>query len=463
MAEISKIELPNGAKYDLKDETARTQALEDLAHWMAIYAVNLSDIESEVTTQSEQNTEAVALVQQMERSLEEYDIKVLNTPNLLPYQPQGVSVDVPSGPVITKTITVPVEDATAAAQTLTYTVTDEAITAAMVLHGIVSSDYSVVQNHENQITGTASAGSMTVTIAARPAHSAAVTVTLYICAVTSATLPYGESARYYATNFPWLDSSTNGKYRGDEGEEISERLVTLTGDDIINDSDGATYSQAVAFTVTNPPAQGKNNSDVACFNYGNHGEGEVSENLRDYGSLEMEVGHTYTMSCWARITSGTKGKVEFVYCPGSFRGERVYHEITNTEWQRLQWTFIFNPSGAQYNDCAATKQVTVTDPNTGETTTQTVNITKRQAMWTKTVGFGVCRAYAGTVQLCGFRLTQGNLWKNNAYEEMLDEMVDVKARIAQLEADVTQLKADVAELKAANDEHIDLNPIETDP
>lgn len=387
--------------------------------WVAgLFARNIGDIEGEIQTFHE-------LVDGVYDALAAQDIRALNGPNLIKVQPEGVTVNVPSSAVIQQTLTVPVEDATAAASPLTFTVTDPAITSSYVLHGMGTTDANVVGY--SMVTGVASAGSMTITIAARPgAHAAAVTVTVYICTVTSAVLPYGEISRTWAYNRPILDSSTNSKYIGDAGEEISECVVELTGTDIVTEEDGATYNRAVAFTVTNPPQQGMNNADVLVFNYGNSSyaisSGYNAANMGDIA--EMEVGQKYTISCWVRVTSGTSARLMLVWgntAQSSYasRGGRKYMDVSGTQWQRISWTFTFEPSGAQWNQYTSD------------------GVTYNQALWQKKVGVGVCRAFAGTVQLCGFRLVRGGLMGDNTVDTLQQSVDRMMASIAPVESGPT--------------------------
>ena len=378
--------------------------LDGIPSIVGVFARNIGDIEGELATAREEH----AAIRQ---ALDAADIRILNTPNLLKKQPKGVSVQVPNGTVITKTVTIPAEDATAAAEALTYTVTDEAITASMVLHGKKSSDGYVYVNWQT-ITGTAAAGSMTVTIGARKdAHTGSITVTLYICNVTSATLPYGESARWHAYGEAYITSIDNPAYTDEAGDEIKERIVTLTGDNIITDEDDAVYNQAVAFTVSEVPTSGMNNADMLSFYYGN---GRYDTDHGYSASLmgdieEMEVGKTYTLSCFARITSGTKAKLLMVagsttYSVTANYGQKNFVEISNTEWKRIWWSFVFSPTGPQYYSYTSDGK------------------TYMSAYWQKKVGIGVCRAYAGTVQLAGFRLTKGGLYGNNTIDTLSAEV-----------------------------------------
>lgn len=385
------------------------------ANLMAVFARNVGEIEGNI---DQFQTTVDGIVD----ALAAADVRALNGPNLILKQPEGVTVNVPSGDVITETITIPVEDATAAAATLSYTITNANITAGMVLHGIKSNNTSVV--YWGMVTGTASAGSMAVSVSARPgAHNASVTVTLFICVQTTAVLPYGEEARHYAYNIPSLDSCTNPQYTGDPGEEITERIVTLTGADIVTEEDGASYNTAVAFTVQNAPEQGYNNSDMLVFNYGNDRYKTTDTyKLSLFGEFDLQVGEKYTLSFWARITSGTDARIKMnwgnhgQYGNANSYGGSKYIDIKNTTWQRIYWTFVFNPTGNQFY-----------------TFTDTDNVTWYTENWGKKVGVGVCRKYNGTVQLCGFRLVKGGLFGNNTVDPLQISVDNMLASIAPVE------------------------------
>ena len=394
------------------------------ANLVAAFARNIGDVEGSV---EQFQTTVDGIVQ----ALAAADVRALNGPNLLK-QPQGVTANVPSGNVITETITIPIEDATAAAETLTYTVSNENITAGMVLHGIKSGNTSVLW--AGMVTGTAAAGSMAISVSARAAaHSAAFTVTLYICNVTSAVLPYGEEARAYAYGYPAIDSTITPNYTGDPGEQISERLVTLTGANIVTDLDGATYDTAVAFTVQNAPSSGMNNADMLYFNFGNNGyDSEHAYKASLTGEFpELVVGKKYTLSCFARITSGTSGRVKMSYgCKSryghsSIPGAEKFIDISNTAWQRIHWTFVFNPTSEQY--------YTITESG----------VTYYRENWGKRVSVGVCRYADGTVQLCGFRLTEGGLMGDNTVDTLTYDVQEAQQDVAGMQSDLADLIAGI--------------------
>lgn len=405
--------------------------IETEAGLAAILARNVADCESDVEGFQD-------MVDGVYDALAAANVRALNGPNLILHQPEGVTVNVPDGDVITETITIPVEDATAAAATLSYTITNANITAGMVLHGITSNNTSVV--NWGMVTGTASAGSMAVSVSARPAaHNASVTVTLYICAQTTAVLPYGEEARYYGYNKPYIDSSSNPAYTGDPGEEIYERVVTLTGSDIVTEEDGSSYDKAVSFTVTQVPASGMNNADFLAFNYGN---GRYKTTATYSASLmgeiaEMTVGEKYTMSCWARVTSGSGARLRLTWGNSAYSvyanyGGHKFVDITGSTWQRIYWTFVFNPSIAQY--------YTYSDGTDSW----------YSSYWQKRIAFGVCRAYAGTVQLCGFRLVKGGLMGNNTVDTLTIDVQEAQAEVSALGTAVSNALASIAPVETGS-------------
>ena len=402
---------------------------------------NMGDLEESMWELQYEWDQREATFDGMQAAMEQAGLRVLNGPNMIK-QPQYTTRNYPSSAVITETLTVPVEDATAAAETLTYTITNEAITSSYVLHQVKSSNYDVVS--WSSVTGTAAAGSMTITVAARSgAHNAAVTLTVYLCTVSSVSVPYGETAHSWATNQPYIDSiNNNSDYAGQEEDEIAETVVTLTGANIVTDINGDTFDKAIQFVVTNPPSNGWGNADKLIWNYGNHYiEMENGQpKYQRYGEIEeMIVGEVYTMSCWARITNGTKALLWLGVDP--YNGHYItkytdgyeYHEIEakNGAWQRVSFQFTFNPSGDRF--------YTFTN-NDG---------TFQSSNWCKQVGFGVCRKYASTVQLCGFRLVRGKLFVCETYDDLEEDLFTQKGRITTLESKSTSILADIADSETA--------------
>lgn len=390
----------------------------------AILAQNIGDLEDDMwQLQQSWLTKANELTA-FETQLSQAGIRVLNGPNLIK-QPQFTSREVPTSTVIYDKHTIAAEANGGAATT--YTITDENITASMVLFQVITSDYTLIKS---AITASCSAGSAVISVPARSAHNEAWDIEVWICTKAAATLPYGEISRSYATSQVWLDSVANAQYAGQENDQISESVVTLTGNDIVTDADGTTYDKAVAFTVVNPPTNGWGNADKLIWYYGNRRiEMENGEpKYRRYGQIdEMEVGETYTLSCWARVTSGTKAMLWIGACP--YNGQYIkvpngyeYHEIEalGGEWQRVTFEFEFSPTGDQF--------YTYTNNN----------VTYQSPNWLKQVGFGVCRKYACTVQLCGFRLVKGRMWVTDTYSDLLAENEAIRARMTAAESALLQ-------------------------
>jgi len=194
-------------------------------------------------------------------------------------------------------------------------------------------------------------------------------------------------------------------------DDITESLAALTGANIVTDLDGESYDKAIQFVITANSAYG--NREVLFANYGNWGAGKVytGESAVRYptGNIEaMQVGHRYTVSCWVRIISGDGVMIKFGYggtyqnTPYGGTGEESdYITVTGSGWQRVYWTFDFNPTGPQFTD---------SDQQSETVDGQTVTYVNRTANWTKRVLFEVCRKWNATVQMCGFRLHEGEMW-----------------------------------------------------
>lgn len=385
------------------------------ANLVALFARNIGDIENTV--------EGIqATMTGIDAALAEAGIMPLAQPNLLKYQPEGVTKPVPNGPIVVKYYTIPAEDATAAAEPITLTFTDAAIHAGMVLHYVMSRAYAVCTR--DMVTAVVTEGQAVVTIAARPAaHEATCALDIVFCVQQNAVLPYGEISYTYGPG-PWLNSTGN-TYPGYEVDEISERVVSL-GADAVTDSDGTVYSTAVAFTVTNAPEQGKYNADLLVFNHGHDGTTVNNVYYQPTGILDLEEGEIYTLSCWARLTAGTKAKLYMGYGHNSGgyantgpAGNHRYIDFTGTTWTRVTWSFVFR-STASY-------QVQGAAPYTA-----TVEHKKRVAV-------GVCRYADGTVQLCGFRLVHGGLYGSNTVDTLTAQVEDVYESAEQMQAFFTSI------------------------
>ena len=398
---------------------------------VGVFARNIGQLEGEHA----QILEREAAIQEL---LEAAGYRLIAKPNLIANQPEGVTLAVPSSAVIEETFTIPAETAEDIGTALTYTVTNEAITTGYKLHWLASRDWSIVK--PGTVTAVFAAGSMTLTVPARTAAHDAMDFTVFLCTQQSAVLPYGDVSRHYEYNRPVLDSFGNARYTGDEQDQISERIVTLTGSDIVDEADGTSYTKAVQFTVANAPASGYNNSDMMVFNYGSSSyRADRDYNARNLGEIEaMTVGETYTLSCWARVISGENGaRVRMAWgCKGvsgsAYNGGEKYFDITNTEWQRITWTFVFSPTGEQWY-----------------TFTSNDDVTYRASNWGKKVAVGVCRWKDCVVQLCGFRLTAGGLWGTNDIDTLTAEVAAARAEVAQLQSTIASAQAINARLAAA--------------
>lgn len=96
---------------------------------------------------------------------------------------------------------------------------------------------------------------------------------------------------------------------------------------------------------------------------------------RDSEKIELIDGEEYTLSCYARIISGTQARLRFRFYNS---GNQTYLiNITNTVWKRISQTIKVNKTtwGGDYCNIGCG---------------------------------GLCDTYAATVELCGFKLEKGN-------------------------------------------------------
>ena len=272
--------------------------------------------------------------------------------------------------------------------------------------------------------------------------------------------PFGEAKRWYGSERPWVKSirrpteTTYTEEPADKGDswyreidsvdpstgaitykdvwhvfkdedEIRTSVADLGDAGAIHDTDGAVYRYALQFAVTGAES-GYHNSEDLIFNHGNDGgTREVDGQQVPYGPsgvLDMTDGETYTLSCWARITAGTKARLVLKYGMSAggyglgYDGEnQLSLEIAAPDfaaWKRVSWTFVYHSTDHAGN----------------------------AGGWKKRVAFGVCRKYTATVQLCGFRLTKGGLYGSNTVDTLQAHINDQNAVIAALTARVEALE-----------------------
>jgi len=219
-------------------------------------------------------------------------------------------------------------------------------------------------------------------------------------------------------------------------DSIQTSCVTLTGDDIIHEVDGEDFTKAIQYNITENSAYG--NMETL---YWKHGQYELKYTAgqtppKAWAEIEeMEVGKTYTVSCWGRVISGGGAWLKFgwggtytnvIGYPSDKAGVSGWKELTSTTWTRLYWTFKFEPTGAYYTEATAD------------------GVTTRTFNWSKRVIIGVGRKYTSVIQLCGFRLTQGGLYGNNTVdtlqlnvEDTMDQVEAALSSIAPVESGAT--------------------------
>ena len=219
-------------------------------------------------------------------------------------------------------------------------------------------------------------------------------------------------------------------------DSIQTSCVTLTGDDIIHEVDGEDFTKAIQYNITENSAYG--NMETL---YWKRGQYELKYTAgqtppKAWAEIEeMEVGKTYTVSCWGRVISGGGAWLKFgwggthtnvIGYPSDKAGVSDWKELTSSTWTRLYWTFKFEPTGAYYTEATAD------------------GVTTRTFNWSKRVIIGVGRKYTSVIQLCGFRLTQGGLYGNNTVdtlqlnvEDTMDQVEAALSSIAPVESGAT--------------------------
>ena len=408
--------------YDLREETSDALAAATEASTASAAAV--ADAESALT--------------EMDAVLESLSLSRasrLNRPNLLK-QNYATSREVATGTVVSQDITIPAETAAEAAENLTYTVTDSAITSSFKLVGVKSRIYAIASM--SNMSASVSAGSATITVTARnvvngaaTAHDA-LTVTVYLSLTTTKSVPYGNVSRISGSGYPYLRSiSGDASYPGqDETDNVTVDVVTLAAADQITEPDNETYTTALQFNVTADTAY--SNTEWLQYYHANYQSGYYQGGTpRNYGHIdELIPGKTYTVSFWARVTSGTGAWARFGW--GGRYGMAPYANVTwgglsdwvvieGSDWKRYWWTFTFNPEGTWYTETSEQKEVN------GETKTY---ITRTYA-WNKSVWFGIGRKLTGVVQLCGFRLVEGGMWLPTKYDELSERIDEMEEDTAQ--------------------------------
>lgn len=405
--------------YDLREETS--DALAAAAEASTASASAVADAESALT--------------EMDAVLESLSLSRasrLNRPNLLK-QNYATSREVATGTVVSQDITIPAETAAEAAENLTYTITDSAITSSFKLVGVKSRIYAIASM--SNMSAAVSAGSATITVTARnvvdgaaTAHDA-LTVTVYLSLTTTKSVPYGNVNRISGSGYPYLKSiSGDASYPGqDETDNVTVDVVSLAAADQITEPDNETYTTALQFNVTANTAY--SNTEWLQYYHANYQSGYYQGSTpRNYGHIdELIPGKTYTVSFWGRVTSGTGAWARFGWggrygstppsANATWGGLSDWVVIEGSAWKRYWWTFTFNPEGTWYTEASSQREVN------GETKTY---ITRTYA-WNKSVWFGVGRKLTGVVQLCGFRLVEGGMWLPTKYDELSERFVEMEA------------------------------------
>ena len=281
-------------------------------------------------------------------------------------------------------------------------------------------------------------------------------ITNYVIFSTEPTEEQTAGSTYVYHREAYTDSETGTSYPEawyvyrDADDGITTSCVDLTGDAIITEPTGETFNKAIQYNITANTAWG--NMETLYYPQGQstayYKQGETAKSY-GYRIDEMEVGKSYTVSCWARVISGDGAWLKFGWggtymngmgFPSDKSGVSDVIKITGTEWQRVHWSFVFDPSGAEYSE--TTEQAT-------DSNNQTYTRVVRSYNWQKRVMIGVHRKYTATLQLAGFRLTRGGLYGNNTIDTLAAEVAAASEASADNTAQMNNLLASVAPVEAS--------------
>ena len=236
-----------------------------------------------------------------------------------------------------------------------------------------------------------------------------------------------------------------------DDDDIRASVASLAAADQISETDGETYDKAIQFDITANSAYGNMEWLLYCNPYNTRVYDQGTTVVRNYGQIEeMQPGHRYSLSCWVRVLSGDGAWMKMGY--GNSFTNYPYNDTENQRsgvsdwikidplngaWQRISWTFDFNPAGDWY----------------GETSAVVDGVTKvtRSYNWYKKIGFGIGRKYTAQVQICGFRLVEGRTYVTDTYDDLEEDVNSGKDRLTALEAAVPAAKAAVLGIVAESD------------
>ena len=236
-----------------------------------------------------------------------------------------------------------------------------------------------------------------------------------------------------------------------DNDDFKATVASLAAADQITETDGTVLDKAINYQITANSAYGNTEWLLYCNPNSTRVYDQGTAVVRNYGQIEeMQPGHRYSLSCWVRVLSGDGVWMKMGY--GNSYTNQPYNDTTNQRsgvsdwikveplngaWQRISWTFDYNPVGDWYSESSA-----VVDGVTK--ITRTYN-------WFKKVGFGIGRKYTAQVQICGFRLVEGRTYVTDTYDDLEEDVNSGKDRLTALEAAVPAAKAAVLDIVAESD------------
>ena len=251
---------------------------------------------------------------------------------------------------------------------------------------------------------------------------------------TQTTAPTAEQIAAACAIYSVTENNVTTYHIFTDGDDFKASVAQLAAADQITEPDGELYDYAIQYDITANSAYG--NSEWLLY-YQPHtprtyySDVTPASQVRNYGQVEeMIPGRTYTLECWVRVLSGDGVWMRMGY--GNSYTNQPYNDNTNhrsgvsdiikvegagkSNWQRVSWTFEFNPTGDWYTE---TSEAVTVDGVAHTRVTRSYN-------WFKKVGFAVLRKYTATVQICGFRLVEGRLFVCDTYDDLLKRVVEIE-------------------------------------
>ena len=268
---------------------------------------------------------------------------------------------------------------------------------------------------------------------------------------TQTTAPTAEQKAAATSIYSVTEEGVTTYHIYNDNDDFKATVAGLAAADQITETDGTVLDKAINYQINANTAYGNTEWLLYCNPQRSRVYNQGDTKVRNYGQIEeMQPGHRYSLSCWVRVLSGDGVWMKMGY--GNSYTNQPYNDTTNQRsgisdwikvdplngaWQRISWTFDYNPVGDWYT----------------ETSSVVDGVTKitRTYNWFKKVGFGFGRKFTAQVQVCGFRLVEGRTYVNETYDDLEEDVNSGKDRLTALEVAVPAAKSALLAIIAESD------------